>query len=256
MIEQFKSVTLRAMTVMAASLLVAGSASAGVVGYRAGVGMFGGLGGNSAFDALFAAAGDTVSNVNLSNAASVNAANGLWLAGGSNVLTATEQANLLNYLNAGGHVVYITDRSDVGPYATSTNSVLGIFGADDIITGGDNNTYSTVGSHALLAGVANLRFNTWSAVNTSLASPTLLTANGMAAVYKVGAGELLFIGDTNWQAGAFGAANTGGAANVAFANNIVNWLTTESAATVPEPSSLLLVAAAGMALMARRRKAA
>lgn len=256
MIDQFKTVALRTLTVAAVGMLVAGSASAGVVGYRAGAGTFGGLGGASAFDALFTAAGDTVTNVNLSNAASVNAANGLWLAGGSNALTATEQANLLNYLNAGGHVVYITDRSDVGPYAASTNSVLGIFGGDDIITGGDNNIYSTVGSHALVAGVSNLHFNTWSAVNSTLASPVRLTANGMAAVYQVGAGELLFIGDTNWQAGAFGAANTGGAGNVAFANNIVNWLTTESAGTVPEPSSLLLVAAAGMALMARRRKAA
>jgi hypothetical protein len=224
---------------------------ASIIGYRPGTGGFGGLGGASGFDALFAAAGDTTVLTDFNNSSAVNAANALWLNGGTNVLNATEQGNLLSFLSAGGRAVYITDRSDGGPWAVSTDSILGPIGADDIITGGDNANHPTIGAHPLVAGVANIQFNTWSAVNASLASPTLLTANGMAAVYNVGLGQLLFIGDTNWQSGFINNA----ADNSAFANNIVSWLT-PATASVPEPATFTMfgVAALGLVGAALRRR--
>ncbi|MDY7544665.1 PEP-CTERM sorting domain-containing protein [Glaciimonas sp. Gout2] len=236
------------------SVLLVGTASASVIGYRSGVGGFGGLGGGSGFDALFAAAGDTVALTDFNSASAVSSATGLWMNGGTNVLNGTEQSNLLSFLNSGGRAVYVTDRSDSGPWSVSTASILGLFGAADIHTGGDNGTYATIGSNALVAGVTNIKFNTWSAVDPTKASPTLLTANGMAAVYNVGLGQLLFIGDTNWQNGSIGADGTSGADDAAFANNIVSWLGTERTA-VPEPGSIALfgVALAGLVFVRRRK---
>ena len=225
-------------------LIVSIPVRADIIGYQPST-TFGGLDGASAFDALFAAAGHTLQAVDLDDSAAVDAVDALWLHGGSYSLSP---------LASGRNVVYITDRSDGGPWAVSSPSVLNPLGGDDVTIGGDNAIHATVGGHALVDGVATLRFNTWSAVNPLLGSPTLLTASGMAAVYSFGMGELLFIGDTNWQYNAFEVAWTGGADNIAFAHNIVSWLPSRARA-VSEPGTLALLAFGlfGMA-SSRRRK--
>jgi hypothetical protein len=242
-------------------LFVGFQANAAIIGYVPTT-TFGGLGGGSVFEGLFASDGHTVKTVDLSIAGGLTGIDGLWLHGGGYSLTAQMQTNLGGFLGLGKNVVYITDRSDAGPYSDSTASVLAVVGGDDVSTGGDMSSYSTLGSHDLVTGVSDIRFTTWSAVNPGLGSPELLTSNGMAAVYDyVGAGELLFLGDTNFQSGtAYGyGCNDGSGVNGVFCGNIVDWVASPSSVvssnSVPEPSIIALFAAGLFGIgFARRRK--
>ena len=244
------------LPLIATGLIFSVSVNAAIVGYVPTT-TFGGLDGDSAFNSLFAAGGHTLQAIDLGVTSEVNSVDGLWLHGGAYSLTVAEQTNLTDFLGSGGNAVYITDRSDIGgTYAGSTSSVLAPFGGNGMVTGGDNLIHTTAGSHELSSGVSTLQFNSWSTVDPGLGNPTLLTANGMVAVYGFGLGELLFLGDTNWQNLAFGSDNTGGADNVIFADNVVNWLASSPPA-VPVPAAAWLFCSGllGLIGIARRKKA-
>lgn len=225
------------------------TANAATIGYRAD-NYFGGLGGSSGFDTVFANAGHTVIAIDFNDAAAVNGVDGLWI-NNRGLLNATEIANMQSFLSSGRNVVYMSDRSDSSTWADPNNIVLPAVGGDDIITGGNFGVHPVIGTHELVDGVGSIQFNTWSAVDPGIGSPELLFANGMAAVYGFGGGELLFIGDTNWQYNGFPYA---GRPQI-FASNIEQWLTSPVTA-VPEPTSsaLFLLAMGGLVGMRRRRK--
>ncbi|ARE41897.1 hypothetical protein RGUI_3756 [Rhodovulum sp. P5] len=166
--------------------------------------------------------------------------------GGS--LSGTEIASIQAFVSGGKKAVMFGENSSWTSWNNSLMSVVG---------GGyspacNTDVGSTLVANTLTAGVTSVLNGCGSVLNNT-GSPTMLFSNGLAALYSVGAGEVLVILDSNWNDDTLYLNDYD---NRIFAQNIADWLG-EGSVDVPVPASLplLLLGLGGLYAHARRRSA-
>lgn len=160
-----------------------------------------------------------------------------------NSLSATEIATLGAYIGSGHKAVLVGENYS---WAGWNSSLMAVVGGTHVDTC-DWSTGTPLVGGLLTSGIAAVR-NICGSMIGSGGGETMLFTNGMAALYKIGAGEALVIMDSNWNDNSYGMSYD----NHRFAENVITWLGTP----VPEPATYALMAAGlgVVGMLARRRR--
>lgn len=165
-------------------------------------------------------------------------------------LSAAEIAAITGFVSGGKKAVIFGENSGWPDWNASVMALVG--GAHTGACSWDVGT--PLVANALTAGIGTVQNACGSLIDSLAGAPEMLFTNQMAAVFDVGAGEVLVILDSNWNDDTYILNEN----NRVFAQNVVDWLGTPiQAPTVPLPASLpiLLTGFAGLGLLRMRRKA-
>lgn len=163
-----------------------------------------------------------------------------------NTLGGAEVSALQSYISSGHKTVLIGENDSWNAWNDSLMSIVGgaFNGECSWATGTPNVANALTGG---VGSVSNICGSTISAGSPGL--PEVLFSNGMAALYQLGAGQVVIILDSNWNDDAY----LGTTDNPLFAQNVVDWLGV--GAPIPEPGTyaLMLAGLVSVGFVARRR---